>query len=309
MKKTLHALCMIGKYYLYGIALQLLFINLLYAAPINAQGSLDMKEVYLSISLKEASFPEVFSEIKSKTDFSFIYDKKVFNKTRAVNIKADGQSLESILVDLAKAHGLRFKQVDDKISVRLAEAKEPSPVIMVDVTVSGTVVDSNGQPIPGVTVSVPGTSIGTATDLDGKYSISVPEGTTLVFSFIGFESQSKAVGDQSIINITLTEDMSSLDEVVVIGYGTQKQREVTGSIAILEAGQLEDQPVGQFAQKLHGRIPGVQINQASGTPGGGMAIRIRGASSINAGNAPLYVVDGFPIVGDINPMKSKHFRF
>ena len=135
MKKTLHALCMIGKYYLYGIALQLLFINLLYAAPINAQGSLDMKEVYLSISLKEASFPEVFSEIKSKTDFSFIYDKKVFNKTRAVNIKADGQSLESILVDLAKAHGLRFKQVDDKISVRLAEAKEPSPVIMVDVTV------------------------------------------------------------------------------------------------------------------------------------------------------------------------------
>tara|TARA_R110002050_G_scaffold295966_1_gene455423 strand:- start:5049 stop:8420 length:3372 start_codon:yes stop_codon:yes gene_type:complete len=300
MKKTLHALCMIGKYYLYGIALQLLFINLLYAAPINAQGSLDMKEVYLSISLKEASFPEVFSEIKSKTDFSFIYDKKVFNKTRAVNIKADGQSLESILVDLAKAHGLRFKQVDDKISVRLAEAKEPSPVIMVDVTVSGTVVDSNGQPIPGVTVSVPGTSIGTATDLDGKYSISVPEGTTLVFSFIGFESQSKAVGDQSIINITLTEDMSSLDEVVVIGYGTQKQREVTGSIAILEAGQLEDQPVGQFAQKLHGRIPGVQINQASGTPGGGMAIRIRGASSINAGNAPLYVVDGFPIVGDIN---------
>ncbi|AKP52973.1 SusC/RagA family TonB-linked outer membrane protein [Cyclobacterium amurskyense] len=300
MKKTLHALCMIGKYYLYGIALQLLFINLLYAAPINAQGSLDMKEVYLSISLKEASFPEVFSEIKSKTDFSFIYDKKVFNKTRAVNIKADGQSLESILVDLAKAHGLRFKQVDDKISVRLAEAKEPSPVIMVDVTVSGTVVDSNGQPIPGVTVSVPGTSIGTATDLDGKYSISVPEGTTLVFSFIGFESQSKAVGDQSIINITLTEDMSSLDEVVVIGYGTQKQREVTGSIAILEAGQLEDQPVGQFAQKLHGRIPGVQINQASGTPGGGMAIRIRGASSINAGNDPLYVVDGFPIVGDIN---------
>ncbi|MBI0397158.1 SusC/RagA family TonB-linked outer membrane protein [Cyclobacterium marinum] len=300
MKKTLHALCMIGKYYLYGIVLQLLFINLLYAAPINAQGSLDMKEVYLSISLKEASLPEVFSEIKSKTDFSFIYDKKVFNKTRAVNIKADGQSLESILVDLAKAHGLRFKQVDDKISVRLVEEKESPPIIIADVTVTGTVVDSQGNPIPGVTVSVPGTSIGTATDLDGKYSLTVPEESTLIYSFIGFESQEREVGDQSIINITLEEDMSSLDEVVVIGYGTQKQREVTGSISTLEAEQLEDQPVGQFAQKLHGRIPGVQINQASGTPGGGMAIRIRGASSINAGNDPLYVVDGFPIVGDIN---------
>jgi TonB-linked SusC/RagA family outer membrane protein len=291
---------MIGKYYLYGIALQLLFLNLIYAAPINAQGSLDMKEVYLSISLDEASLPEVFSEIKSKTEFSFIYDKRVFEKFNGVSIKAKDQSLESILVDLATSHGLRFKQVDDKISVRLAKEKEPSLEVMVDVTVSGTVVDSKGEPIPGVTVSVPGTSIGTATNLDGKYSISVPEGTTLIFSFIGFESQRKAVGDQSVINIILMEDMSSLDEVVVIGYGTQKQREVTGSIATLEAGQLEDQPVGQFAQKLHGRIPGVQINQASGTPGGGMAIRIRGASSINAGNDPLYVVDGFPIVGDIN---------
>jgi len=300
MKKTLYALCMIGKYYLYGIALQLMFLNLIYAAPIKAQGSLDMKEVYLSISLKEASFPEVFSEIKSKTDFSFIYDKKVFEKIKGVSIKADGQSLESILVDLATAHGLRFKQVDDKISVRLAKAKEPSPAIIVDVTVSGTVIDSKGQPIPGVTVSVPGTSIGTATDLDGKYSISVPEGTTLVFSFIGFESQKKAVGDQSIINITLAEDMSSLDEVVVIGYGTVNKSDLTGSVSSIKSEELLDRPSVNVGQALSGKLPGVEVYGNSGRPDGQIKIRIRGNNSITASNEPLYVIDGVIGVADIN---------
>ncbi|AEL27380.1 TonB-dependent receptor [Cyclobacterium marinum] len=301
MKKTLHALCMIGKYYLYGIVLQLLFINLLYAAPINAQGSLDMKEVYLSISLKEASLPEVFSEIKSKTDFSFIYDKKVFNKTRAVNIKANGQSLESILVDLAKAHGLRFKQVDDKISVRLVEEKESPPIIIADVTVTGTVVDSEGNPIPGVTVSVPGTSIGTATDLDGKYSLTVPEESTLIYSFIGFESQEREVGDQSIINITLEEDMSSLDEVVVIGFGTQKRVNVTGAISTVDMDQLENAPVTNSSQLLQG-VQGVYVNQAGGQPGrDGATIRIRGQGTLNNNNA-LVLVNGieFPL-SEVNP--------
>src|SRR5690606_17924612 len=94
---------------------------------------------------------------------------------------------------------------------------------MVEVTVSGTVVDNNGEPIPGVTVSVPGTSTGTATDLDGRYALTVPEGSTLVFSFIGFETQQVEVGDRSVIDITLMEDMTSLDEVVVVGYGTQSR--------------------------------------------------------------------------------------
>lgn len=184
---------------------------------------------------------------------------------------------------------------------RLPELPEISKnPLHLEINVSGRVTDQNGEPLPGVSVLVRGSSIGIATDIEGRYTLSVPEGSVLVFSFIGFQSQVVSVGERSVVDVVLLEDEASLDEVVVVGYGTQIQREVTGSISTLDASQLEDQPVGQFAQKLHGRISGVQINQASGTPGGGMAIRIRGAASLNAGNNPLYVVDGFPIVGDIN---------
>lgn len=184
---------------------------------------------------------------------------------------------------------------------RLPELPEISKnPLHLEINVSGRVTDQNGEPLPGVSVLVRGSSIGIATDIEGRYTLSVPEGSVLVFSFIGFQNQVVSVGERSVVDVVLLEDEASLDEVVVVGYGTQIQREVTGSISTLDASQLEDQPVGQFAQKLHGRISGVQINQASGTPGGGMAIRIRGAASLNAGNNPLYVVDGFPIVGDIN---------
>src|SRR5690606_30572453 len=107
---------------------------------------------------------------------------------------------------------------------------EPGPDQAVDVTVTGTVTDVTGEPIPGVTVSVQGTARGTATDLDGKYALSVPEGSTLVFSFIGFESQSITVGDRSIIDVVLSEDVAALDEVVVVGYGIQRRANLTGAV-------------------------------------------------------------------------------
>jgi len=168
--------------------------------------------------------------------------------------------------------------------------------------ISGSVTSiDDGQSLFGVTVLEKGTTNGVVTDFDGKFTISVSDNnSTLVFRSLGFMEQEVVVGSQTVINIALSPDVETLDEIVLIGYGTQKLREVTGSLATLDAETLEDQLVGQIAQKLQGQISGVRINQTSGRPGGGMAIRIRGASSINAGNNPLYVVDGFPIVGDIN---------
>ncbi len=194
----------------------------------------------------------------------------------------------------------------NNISIRLEKREKiPVPLKEFDVTVSGTVLDQNGDPIPGATVSVPDTGIGTATDIDGKYTITVPEGATLVFSFIGFESKSFVVGDQSVIDVTLSEDMASLDEVVVVGYGSVKKSDLTGSVSRIEADKISMTPLANVDQALQGQASGVFVTSVSGSPGAQSTIRIRGGKSINAGNEPLFVVDGFisdrSIVTSLNP--------
>lgn len=166
-------------------------------------------------------------------------------------------------------------------------------------TITGTVADAAG-PLPGVTVTVKETNEATYTDDEGTFSIAAEQGETLVFSLIGYSAQEIAIDARSSFNVVMEPTTSDLDEVVVIGYGTQQRRAITGSISNVDAGALKDVPVGQFSQKLQGRIAGVQISQTTGRPGQGMAVRIRGAASMNAGNSPLYVVDGQPITGDIN---------
>ncbi len=169
------------------------------------------------------------------------------------------------------------------------------------ISVRGRVTNEKGEGLPGVSVLLKGTTTGTATGQDGSYSLTVPDGNgTLVFSFIGYSTEEVPINNRTTIDVALVPDLKALSEVVVVGYGTQQKREVTGSVATLEARQLEDLPVGQFAQKIQGRIAGVQINQGTGRPGEGLSFRIRGAASIGAGNSPLFVVDGLPITGDIS---------
>lgn len=166
--------------------------------------------------------------------------------------------------------------------------------------ISGNVTDESGLALPGVSVSVKGSRTGTSTGNDGSYSINATKGTTLLFRFIGFEEQQVAVGESAVLNVRLKPSSSSLNEVVVVSYGTQTNRSVTGSIATIKAATMEDYPVAQFTQQLQGKLAGVQINAANGQPGRGMEVRIRGAASLTAGNSPLYVIDGIPITGSIN---------
>src|SRR5699024_2986894 len=149
--------------------------------------------------------------------------------------------------------------------------EEEDPVV-----ITGTVTDTNGDPLPGVTVSIPGTGIGTATDMDGRYSLSVPEGCTLVFSFIGFESQSVAVGDRSVLDVTLMEDMASLEEVMVVGYGMVRKSDVTGSISSVDSEEINAFPTANVMQALAGRASGVHVKQNNGAPGAPVSIRVRG---------------------------------
>lgn len=169
------------------------------------------------------------------------------------------------------------------------------------ITVNGTVTDAEtGQPLPGVTVVEQGTTNGTSADFDGNYSIDVASDGVLTFSSVGYAAQNIPINGRTQINLSLSVDSQQLDEVVIVGYGTQTSRKVTGAVQQIDSEQLADIPVPQVTQKLQGRLVGVQINQTTGKPGQGIQVRVRGQASILAGSDPLYVVDGFPIVGDIS---------
>lgn len=164
-------------------------------------------------------------------------------------------------------------------------------------TVTGMVTDQSGAPLPGVNIVVKGTTNGTITDFDGKYQLDAKASDVLKFSFLGYIPQ-EIPASNSVINVQLKEDTKSLDEVVVVGYGTQKKSDITGAVASVSADDLKGQPVSSVDQALQGRVAGVQITSNSGAPGGSISVRVRGIGTINDAD-PLYVVDGLP-VGNIN---------
>lgn len=168
------------------------------------------------------------------------------------------------------------------------------------ISVSGKVSDADG-PIPGANVILKGTTNGVSTDFDGNYTISnIPSDGILVFSYLGYSSQDIAVNGSSSINVLLEASATSLEEVVVVGYGTMKRSDLTGSISSIKGDALEDQPFVGIDQALQGKISGITVTQNSGAPGGGVSIRVRGITSLTGSNEPLYVVDGVPIDGGDN---------
>ncbi|MFT3948826.1 MAG: TonB-dependent receptor [Agriterribacter sp.] len=170
-----------------------------------------------------------------------------------------------------------------------------------DRTVTGVVTDeASSAGIPGVTVNVKGSKTSTQTDADGKFTINVKNAKALVFSYVGYLQKEVAIGSGNVLNVSLSVDAKGLGEVVVVGYGSQIKRNVTGAVQTINANEVKDLPVSTVAQKLQGRLAGVQINQTTGKPGQGMSVRVRGQVSVSAGSDPLYVIDGFPITGNIN---------
>lgn len=164
-------------------------------------------------------------------------------------------------------------------------------------TVSGTVTSAEtGESLPGVSVAYQGTGIATSTGEDGRYSLQVPDQEgILVFTYVGFKTIEESIRDRPEVNIVMEADVSALEEVVVVGYGTQQRRDLTGSISSVSAADIQNQPLVSIDQLLQGKAPGIQISNASGAPGGRVNIRIRGGSSVNAGNEPLFVIDGVPV--------------
>ena len=173
-----------------------------------------------------------------------------------------------------------------------------------DKTITGTVTDGTGMPLPGVNVVVQNTTRGTQTDFDGNYTISASEGEVLVFSYLGFTTVNYTVGTTSRIDVTLSEDAAQLEEVVVVAYGTQSKRSIVGSVVSLGEEVLEEQQLTTVTNAIQGNVPGVNMLTSGGQPGENPTIRIRGIGSINASAEPLIIVDGAPFNGNINSISA-----
>ena len=163
-------------------------------------------------------------------------------------------------------------------------------------SISGKVTDTGGEPVPGVTVLVKGTQTGTVTNINGNYTLEVPrENNILVFSFVGMRTEEREIGNQTEINVEMVTQTVDLDELVVVAYGTQKKRDVIGSVASIKSDELSRIPTTTFDQALQGLAAGVQVSSSSGVPGSPVSIKIRGISSISSGTDPLWIVDGMPV--------------
>lgn len=259
----------------------------------------------VSVSIANQDVRTALIRIGKSADVKFSYDPALLRNTKRVSLTADKEPLAKVLDKILNPMRLAY-DVSGKYII-LSRQHSPSLLerrgnlvplsVSVDITVTGLVTDANsGDGLPGVNVLVKGTQRGTTTNQNGEYRMEVPnEETVLVFSFVGYESSEQTVGNRKTLNISLKPDEKLLSEVVVVGYGTQSKRDVTGSIASLNTQSIKDMPVTNIAEGMAGRMPGVLIQQASGAPGSGPSIKIRGLGSISAGNGPLIVVDGQPL--------------
>ncbi|MFC5626144.1 SusC/RagA family TonB-linked outer membrane protein [Algoriphagus winogradskyi] len=300
INKPLLLLLRMTKYTLYGFLFQMLVLNVVLAHSIKAQ---KIDEVYVKVSFNEEKLLNVLHEVERQTEFQFTIHENETYLNQQVSVRSNKVSVEDLLKEIGSQTGLNFQQVNRNISMWLAQDKSAATEDLTQISaisISGLVSDNTGAPLPGVTIIVEGTTSGTVSDIDGRYSIEAEAGDVLVFSFIGFSQQKVAVANQTEINVTMREDEQALDEVVVVGYGTQKKEDVTGSVATVNEKTIKDLPVSSVDQKMIGQVAGVQIQQVSGAPGAGTSIKIRGSGSLGAGNEPLYVVDGMPYSSGMN---------
>lgn len=272
-----------------------------YAHDLRGQGILD-KEI--TVEFEETSLKKVLLKIERIAGVKFTYSPSVIAENQKVSIQASNQKLAELLDRLLTPIDISYKVIADRISLykaselgsylgnKVRPTENPEKLVL---AITGKVVDENSQPIPGVNVLEKGTTNGTTTDAAGTFSLNLlNEESPLIFSFIGYISQEVALNGRSVIDVVLKEDVQTLDEVVVIGYGVQKKVNVLGSVAAVNSEELNSAPVSMISNAIAGRLPGAIVQQGSGEPGDNAAtILIRGKATLG-NNAPLIVVDGIP---------------
>ncbi len=264
-------------------------------AVVTASGNGYSQQTKFKLSLHNATVRSVFEEIEENSEFILLYDEKNVDVNRIVNVTANNESVKSILDQVFEGTGNKYKIFDRQIIISGPENTE-FPAFLKQtqqpLKVSGKVTDPSGSPLPGVTVLIKGTVVGTITGSDGSYSLpNVPVNATLIFSFVGMKSQEIKVEGKLTVNVVLEEEAIGIEEVVAIGYGTQKKVNLTGSISQVKADELTEIPVPTLAQAAMGKASGVFIKNVNGQPGDdtGVEINIRGFGE------PLFIVDGMSV--------------
>ena len=257
----------------------------------------------LSINLKNASVQTVLQQIEDQSEFYFLYSRSIIDVDRTVDMQLKNAKITEVLNTLFNGADVAYK-VDGRQIVLSKRAESSAFDVQQQKSISGKVTDSTGGLLPGVSVVVKGTTNGTITDANGNYSISnAPANSTLMFSFVGMKTQEITVGSKTTINVTLAEETVGIDEVVAIGYGTQKKRDITGAVSTVNTREINKISVAGIDQALQGQVAGVQVTQSNGAPGAGIQVRIRGIGTVGDSD-PLYVIDGVPTKEGINNLNT-----
>ncbi|MDG3581169.1 TonB-dependent receptor [Galbibacter pacificus] len=262
----------------------------------------------ISLQLEQVSLDKVLTSIENQTDYRFIYKDDEINYSHLVSVHADKLPLRKVLPRLFKGMQIDFYIMDNQIvlkprkpAVHKGSLLKQVQVNNMQQSVKGTVVDEQGQPLPGASIIEKGTSNGVVTDFDGNYSITVSgPASILVFSYVGFETREMTVGTQTTMEVSLLASSQGLEEVVVVGYGSVSKSDLTGAVSTVDSETINAFPTTDVQQALKGRSAGVRVVQNSGQPGSGVQVQVRGGNSYLGNNNPLYVVDGFPITGGID---------
>src|SRR5690606_28730117 len=255
----------------------------------------------INISKKNISIHNVLVHLKAHTDYAFVHNSDLL-KQRKININLHSVSLKEALDECFKDSPFEYSILDKNVLIREkeksslnSEANASKKSNQQEFRITGQVQDDEGNTLPGVSIKIQGSNQTSVTDQNGNYTISAPnENATLLFTFIGFVPEEIPADGRKLINVKMRADVGNLDEVVVVGYGTQRRKEMTGAVSSIRSEDLVKVATPSFTSAIQGKVPGVYISQTSGAPGGSASVRIRGVGT-TGGNQPLYVIDGFPI--------------
>lgn len=276
----------------YLLAMKMILILML-AAFMQVSASSYAQSV--NIKANNISLKALFKEIRKQTGYGFLYQEDDLKDTKNVNVNFVNETLENALKHSLGGQPLTYS-IDKKIVVIKPKQHTVAISLQKEIVIQGKVTDETGNPFIGVGVRLKGTSTATVTDANGAYKIrSSTSSAVLVFSYVGYETQERAVSANATLNLALKPQQTDLNQVVIIGYGEVKRGDLTGSVAEVKVADLQKAPVTTFDQALAGRIAGVQVSSSEGQPGAEMNIVIRGGNSLTQSNAPLYVIDGFPM--------------